>query len=89
MSEVLPPMIKCCDCIYSQSFKDPFNGKTRYMCQRMMEISEFGDFYSITDSGCTEGKEKPVDAFISTGNDSDKTANNYDYLDYNTKGGRE
>ncbi len=54
-NEVLPPMIKCCECVYSKPFKDMFNGKVRFKCQRMEQIGEFGDFYSIVDSGCTEG----------------------------------
>lgn len=57
-NEVLPPMVKCNECIYAKPFKDVFNGKIRYMCQFMLKIGGFGDNYTLVDTACTEGKKK-------------------------------
>ena len=58
MGEILPPMVKCNECIFAQPFKDVFTGKIRFMCQNMEQIGEFGDFYSLIDTACTEGIKK-------------------------------
>lgn len=58
MAELIPTMVKCNDCVYAKPFKDMFTGKIRFMCQHMEQIGEFGDMYSLIDTGCTEGIKK-------------------------------
>ena len=60
MAEILPPMVRCNECIFAEPFKDPFNGKFRFMCQHMEQIGEFGDLYSLIDTGCTEGIKRVI-----------------------------
>lgn len=55
MNEVLPPMVKCSECVYAFKYYDNILGKSRYACSTMQEIGEFDDFYAIVDSGCVYG----------------------------------
>lgn len=58
MNELLPPMIKCCDCIYSKPYYDKFIGGGGYRCNKMQQIGEFGDEYSLQNTACVEGIKK-------------------------------
>lgn len=55
MTEILPPMIKCNECIFAKPYYDIFIGTIGYRCKEMTMIGEFGDEYSLQNTGCTEG----------------------------------
>ena len=58
MNEVLPPMIKCSECIYAQPYFDVFLGRVGHRCNNMRMIDKFGDEYSLQNTACTEGIKK-------------------------------
>ena len=58
MTEILPEMVKCCDCIYSIAYYDNFIGGIGYRCKNMWAIGAFGDEYSLQNTACTEGIKK-------------------------------
>ena len=58
MGEIFPPMVKCCDCIYSKPYYDFFIGTVGYRCNKMVQVGEFGDEYSLQNTACTEGIKK-------------------------------
>ena len=74
MNEVLPPMVKCSECVYAFKYYDNILGKSRYACSIMQEIGEFDDFYAIVDSGCVYGIKKSAETAISADNGSNQTA---------------
>lgn len=58
MNEILPPMVNCCECIYSKPYWDIFLNKVGHRCKKMAIVGEFGDEYSLQNSGCVEGIKK-------------------------------
>lgn len=58
MSEILPPMIKCHECIFARSYFDSFLKEIGYRCSKMSMVGEFGDEYSLQNTACTEGIKK-------------------------------
>lgn len=58
MNEILPPMVNCCECIYSKPYWDIFLNKVGHRCTKMAIVGEFGDEYSLQNSGCVEGIKK-------------------------------
>lgn len=56
----LSKVVKCEDCIFAKSSKDPFTGRVNYKCGKdyEIEVGGFGDFCLMQNSGCEDGQRR-------------------------------
>ena len=51
-------MIECNECKFAEPYKDVFLGKEGYRCSKMLMIDNYGNEYSLQNTGCVEGIRK-------------------------------